>query len=119
MTATAQDLVGRARATLSSSHTDRNRMACWLARTALEAAVDDLLAARDLDAGRANMRSRLTCLQAAYEGTDVPARVEYAWSRLSEACHQHAYKLSPTFAETAHLIATVDAMIGAHVDQRK
>lgn len=30
------------------------------------------------------MRSKLTCFQGAYAGTDLPTRAQYVWSRLSD-----------------------------------
>lgn len=109
------DLLGLAEAQLNSPTPHSNRMACWLARSALEELIDRLLEARDLDVGEgASTRSRLTILEVAYEGTPVPAKAQYAWSRLSDACHQHAYELSPNFAETNHLLATVRSIVNPH-----
>lgn len=104
-------LLDLARATLDGSHPDRNRMALWLARAAFEDTVTALLGLRCVDAAGAQMRSKLTCLQVAYADTGLPARCDYLWSRLSEACHQHAYQLSPTHTESLHLIALVASLI--------
>ncbi|WP_067653335.1 hypothetical protein [Nocardia harenae] len=85
-----------------------NRIAAWLTRTALEQIVDDLLRARGIEPGEASTKARLTCLEVAYrDERDVPARSQYAWTRLSEACHQHAYQLSPTYQEVRHLLEIV------------
>ncbi|MDQ3485608.1 MAG: hypothetical protein M3445_09420, partial [Actinomycetota bacterium] len=82
----------------SSAHS--NRAACWIARVALESAVDDLLETKQRSAPDASMRSKLTVLQVAFDQNDaVSARAEYAWSRLSQACHHHAFELSPTATE--------------------
>jgi hypothetical protein len=108
---TAAALLEAATAVLHGEQPDRNRIACWLSRTAMESAVDDLLSARGLKPGSANMRSKLTCLEAAYmDEPEVTAKAGYAWSRLSEACHQHAYELSPTYAEAEHLVSIVRAL---------
>lgn len=105
------DLLGLAEAQLAAARPHSNRMACWLARSALEQAVDDLLASQDVTTGpHASVRSKLTCLEVAYESTDVPAQAQYAWSRLSEACHQHAYQLTPTSSEVKHLIELVRSL---------
>lgn len=94
-----------------------NRAACWIARAALEKAVDDLLTAQQRSAPDASMRSKLTVLQVAFEqDNDVPARAEYAWSRLSQACHHHAFELSPNATEVRHLIGLVE-MLAIDSDQ--
>lgn len=109
------DLLELARNHLAGTSPHANRMACWLARSALEDAVNDLLAATGLDPGpEASTRSRLTCLEVAYR--DRPGLVsgaEYAWSRLSEACHQHAFQLSPSHSEATHLIDLVELVVDA------
>ncbi|MFI6778751.1 hypothetical protein [Nocardia sp. NPDC050412] len=88
-----------------------NRIAAWLTRTALEQIVDELLRAKGIEAGGASSRARLACLEVAYrDERDVPARSQYAWTRLSEACHQHAYQLSPTYQEVRHLLEIVRSL---------
>ena len=82
-------------------------MACWLARSALESAVDDLLVSSGWEPGSASMRSRLTVLQVLQDDPDVAAQAHYTWARLSRACHQHSYDLSPTYAEVLDLLAQV------------
>ncbi|MFC4127223.1 hypothetical protein [Nocardia rhizosphaerae] len=85
-----------------------NRMAAWLTRTALEQTVSELLQARGVEPGRASGRARLACLEVAYDDSpDIAARAQYAWTRLSEACHHHAYQLSPTYQEVQHLLESV------------
>lgn len=84
------------------------RAACWLARSALEEAVRELLKARAWEPGSASMRSALTCLEIAYgDKPAVAPKAQYAWSRLSSACHHHAFELSPTAAECRHLVGVV------------
>jgi len=54
------------------------------------------------------MRSLLCCFEVAY--LDDPALVESAqnaWFGLSNACHYHAFQLTPTAAETQQLIDAV------------
>ncbi|MBW9208631.1 hypothetical protein KV100_03115 [Mumia sp. zg.B21] len=89
------------------------RIACWLTRAALEQRVAELLDAKGWDAGRANMRSRLSCLESAYAADDdvVASQAEYAWAALSRVCHKHAYELAPTVTEARHL-GTVVAGLG-------
>lgn len=109
------DLLTRARAQLDSGEPHAVRRACWLTRAALEERVQALLAAKGISAAGASERSRLTCLEGAYpENRELSGRAEYAWSRLSETCHQHAYHLAPTRAEASHLIEVVEWLrIGA------
>ncbi|NKY59158.1 hypothetical protein [Nocardia flavorosea] len=88
-----------------------NRIAGWFARAALEETIDNLLHARNIDPGRASARARLCFLEVAYRDVpEVAAEAGYAWDRLSQACHQHAYQLSPTYSEVAHLLATVSTL---------
>ena len=84
------------------------RRACWLARTALEALILDLLRAKGISAESSSERSKLSCLEGAYaDERDLTFKAEFAWNRLSEACHQHAYQLAPTYSEAKHLIGLV------------
>ncbi|GGR73690.1 hypothetical protein J2S40_001539 [Nocardioides luteus] len=113
-------MLDAARAQLNQSDPHANRRAAWLARAAAEDAIGVLLAAKQLDPGRrANGRTLLSCLEALYRD-DAPAvanHAQYAWSRLSEACHQHAYEMSPTHAEIAHLIDLV-ARLNQHASSQ-
>lgn len=90
-----------------------NRRAAWFARAALEDVIDELLAAKQLTVGeRASSRAKLSCLEALYrdDNPDLATRAEYAWTRLSEACHQHAYELTPTYVEVRHLVELVGGL---------
>ena len=91
---------------LAAADAHANRRACWLARSAMEERLDALLLARDIETGpHASTRSKLSCLEAAYaDEPELANRAQYLWSRLSEACHQHAYELSPTYTEVRHLL---------------
>lgn len=85
------------------------RVACWLARAALEEEVTALLRARGRDPGSASMRVRLACLEVAYGGTD-PHLVRTAadtWAGLSRASHHHAFEMAPSLSEATHLAARV------------
>lgn len=104
----AASLLDEAQAVLDGSAPERNRMSCWLARAALEMAVRDRLEARNRPPGTASMRSLLTCIEVAY--ADDPAlidRSEHAWAGLSNACHHHAFQLTPTAEEAQRLIDSV------------
>lgn len=109
---TATQLLEQASSVLEEATAHSNRAACWIARAALESAVDDLLASKQRSVPDATMRSKLTVLQVAFghEG-DIPTRAEYAWNGLSRACHHHAFELSPTATEVRHLIHLVGALV--------
>lgn len=85
------------------------RMACWLSRLALERAVADLLASKGVVAPRATMASRLSALEVLYreEEPTIAQRADYAWARLSNASHYHAFELTPSVAEVAGLVELV------------
>lgn len=94
------------------------RAACWLARLDLEGAVLRLLSAKGLDVAGSTMRSKLSCLEVKYVGSD-PALVAdalYAWAALSQAAHHHAFELAPTLAEVSDLLEKV-ARISVAADQ--
>lgn len=85
------------------------RAVCLLARQAFEQVVDALLDARHLACSAASMRARLISLGQAFdsEPEHVAYRAETAWSRLSAACHYHAYELSPSLSEARALVEEV------------
>jgi len=89
------------------------RTACWMARLALERVVTDLLAAKGVSAPRARMASRLTALEVLYREDDptISQRAEYAWSRLSNASHYHAFELTPSAAEVRGLVELTASLI--------
>jgi hypothetical protein len=111
---TAAALLQQASRVLNSPSGHSNRMACWIARAALEAAVDNLLGARQRSAPDATMRSQLTVLQVVCGHDDeIAARAHYAWTGLSVACHHHAFELAPTATEVHHLISLVGTVVDA------
>lgn len=107
-------LVQKARQQLEARDPYALRRACWLARTALEGVIVDLLKARGVAANRASERARLSCLEGVYvDDRALVNRAQYAWTRLSEACHQHAYELAPTYPEVQHLVELVAQLANA------
>ena len=68
----------------------------------------------------ASERAKLTMLEGAYvDNRELASKAQYAWHRLSEACHQHAFELSPTHTEATDLIAivaTLEALTETHGD---
>lgn len=104
----ALTLLDQAQTVLNGDSAPRNRMACWIARAALEEAVRARLAEKGRPAGTGSMRSLLTCFEVAYG--DDPLLVddaEYSWAGLSNACHHHAFELGPTATEAQRLIDAV------------
>ena len=111
----ATDLLDQASSVLARPAAYSNRAACWIARAALECAVDSLLTARGRTAPGATMRSKLSVLQVAYHNDadrEAPSHADYAWARLSQVCHHHAFELSPTASEVHHLIDLVRSLVG-------
>lgn len=106
-------LLDAARLQLGHGDPHANRRAAWFARGAVEEVISDLLAGKHVDPGpRAGGRTLLSCLEALYRDDDptIATRAQYAWSRLSDACHQHAYELTPTHGEVSHLVGIVASL---------
>lgn len=90
----------------------RARVAAWYARAALEDATATLLEGRlQSDPRRLTMASRLTCLRVLRP--DQADEASHAWWALSRVCHQHAFELTPTTAEVAHLIDRVETLVAS------
>jgi len=91
-------------------------MACWLSRLVLEQVVADLLASKGIVAPRATMASRLSALEVLYREEDptIAQRADYAWARLSNASHYHAFELTPSVAEVAGLVELVGGLEGVY-----
>lgn len=85
----------------------RTRAAAVFARTALEHVVDSALVSRGHALTDAGMRVRLICLRTLVD-QETGTIAEIAWGGLSQGCHQHAYELSPTWAEVRHYVDLVD-----------
>lgn len=85
------------------------RAAAWVARSALEGILEEFVRAKGLTAGSAQTRSILGCIEVMYanDAPGVASQAQYAWDRLSQACHYHAYELSPTYAEVEALVDVV------------
>lgn len=91
------------------------RAAALLARLALEDTVNSLCDAVGVDLRDARMRSRLITLQV-LANEAVAGLAGMTWAGLSNACHHHAYELTPTVGEIQHLVAQVDTLI-SHVER--
>ena len=113
---TGQPLLDRATAALHGNiilpKGTHARVAAWYARAALEQLTCRILT-RELssDPDQMTMASRLTCLRVLKPiiGKDA----SHAWWALSRICHQHAFELSPTTSEVAHLVEQVSQLVWA------
>ncbi|GAA1554621.1 hypothetical protein GCM10009789_05050 [Kribbella sancticallisti] len=85
----------------------RIKVAAFLIRQALEAEVDAYCEylVRSMPYP-VRMRSRLAVMHA-LDQNGLDRIAEHAWNALSQACHHHAYELSPTVSELRHLHAEV------------
>lgn len=111
--------------------------ACWLARAAFEKLLTDqvkqagLLPERQQERThtkqeRPNTSSLLICFEAQLFELDkhrihrkasaekpsvqLVRDMYYAWAELSNACHQHAYELTPTVDAARHLLSLVEKL---------
>ncbi len=108
----AVELLAQAQTVLKSSRADglSARMAAFLARQALEEIIDQRCEILDSPAPWATTRSRLVVLRA-LDTQDAADRAAIAWSRLSVACHVHAFELQPSTAEVEHLCGVVASLL--------
>jgi len=87
------------------------RAVALLTRQALEGALDELWAVRNVDLTSVSARAQLLCLGAYLRDDTLAADVRYAWGALSRACHHHPYELAPTAEELDRWVATVRALV--------
>jgi len=83
-----------------------SRIAAFLARQALEQIIEQRCIDLGASAPYANARSKLLALRA-LDSAEVANSAASAWSRLSSACHIHAYEIQPSTAEVEQLCAVV------------
>lgn len=93
------------------------RAAAFLARQALEAAVDARWSANPATEPmrHATMWSKLACLPS-YVDKQTARQVTFAYAALSTACHYHHYELAPTAAELTNWITDINSLI-THLTQ--
>lgn len=85
------------------------RMACWIARIALERDLRAFLAASGRPAPSASARSLFSIFQAAPSAAeDLLPQVQFAWDALSRLSHHHAYELTPSAREARQVVAIVE-----------
>ncbi len=88
------------------------RAAALLARQALEEAVRALWVGPNESARRSSATHQLLCARVVL-GDELAAEAFQAWAALSQACHVHAYELSPVAAELRGWIDVVERLVEA------
>jgi hypothetical protein len=108
----AVELLGHAQRILTTRGTggSTSRMAAFLARRALEEVVDQRCADLDAPAPWATTRSKLLILRA-LDTAEAADRAAFAWTRLSNACHMHAFEMQPSTAEVEQLCGVVTELL--------
>ena len=86
------------------------RTAALLARQALEEAVRDLWVGPNEAARLSSTTHQLICARVVL-GDELAAEAFHAWAALSQACHVHAYELSPVAAELRRWIDVVERVV--------
>jgi hypothetical protein len=87
------------------------RASALLARQALEAAMDQLWAARAPGVAALSARAQLSCLPEYLRERQLAGEVAFTWSALSGACHARAYETGPTAEELEARFAVVDRLV--------
>jgi hypothetical protein len=93
------------------------RASAFLARQALEDAIDRLWDQNLPGMHRASRATQLACLGYATPDRELTDGVRVAWHALSRACHHHQYELAPTASELEMWIEKVDRLV-ARLDAR-
>lgn len=108
----AVELLGQAQRVLAASGTggSSSRMAASLARRALEEIVEQRCIELGASAPWATTRSKLLILRA-LDTAEVADRAVFAWNRLSNACHLHAFEMQPSTAEVERLCSVVAELL--------
>lgn len=91
------------------------RAAALLARQALEEAIRSLWTGRYAGAEVCRFRHQLLCAGAVL-GDELAKDAHHTWAALSQACHVHAYELSPVAAELRGWIDVVDRVVAKAED---
>ena len=81
-----------------------------LARQAIEFAVSDWLAVRDIHVDR-NHKVEFLCLESLHSDPALAAELHHVWCRLSEACHAMSYDMPPTQNQLERWHAVIDRFL--------
>ncbi len=85
-----------------------SRAVALLTRQALEAALDEVWAARQPAIAACSARAQLLCLPTYLEqDAELAERVAWTWWAITRACHFHPYELAPTAGELDAWLMTV------------
>ena len=110
MTTTCPSLLDHAQAipngTVRLPQAIATRAAAFLAKQALEDTTRALCHRAGANIDRATMRSQLIVVRA-FHGDQVASTANIACIGLSNACHHHAYELTPTVDEVRHWFSLV------------
>lgn len=87
----------------------RVRSAALLARQALEKLLAEVWRTRAPGTEDISFRAQLICLPDYLRDEELARRITLAFWALSQACHHHAYELSPDPSELRHWIDVVTA----------
>lgn len=91
------------------------RAAALLGRQALESTLDAWWRAKGIPLDACTTRAQLLCLATYVRDDGLAGRLQYAWGRLSSACHHHSYELPPAAAELDAWLG----MVAAWTDETK
>jgi len=113
------DLLAEARAIITRSDSATTgvwpRAATYLARQALEEAIDEFWRRGDAAIATLNdcsMETQMACLPQFLDPV-LARQVGYVWTALSGACHFHPYELGPTAEELDRWLYDVDLVVAA------
>lgn len=108
----AVEILGQAQRIIDEPRRDglSSRMAAFLARQALEEIINQRCTDLGAPASWASARSKLVVLRA-LDTEEAAGAAATAWSRLSSACHVHAFELRPSAAEIQHLCGVVASLL--------
>jgi len=105
-----EELVSLARGLLESTDVVpslRARSAALLARQALEELLAEVWRRRAPGTEDTSFRAQLICLPEYLRDEELARRITLAFWALSQACHHHAYELTPDPSELRHWIDVV------------
>lgn len=110
MTSTCPSFLNHAEAILNGTvrlpPSIATRAAALLARRTLEDITRALCRSGGANSDRATMRAQLVVVRVLH-GHQVADKATIAWMGLSNACHHHAYELTPTVNEVRHWLTLV------------
>lgn len=101
--------IDTARSLLASGARFRPYGCALIARTELEAWIDEKCRTLDAELPKASARVQLLCLPHVV-GQELADFVAFTWNALSDACHHHAYELPPSAVQLSRLCDQVETV---------